>query len=411
MPDRLPCPDLPADVRACVDAVLSAGAPLFTVGGAVRDRMLGLPVDDFDFATPLHPEVVREVLAARGRCAGIDAVLGRVATSAAGGEVVFTTLRRESDYGLDRRPAHVQFVTSPADDAARRDFTVNAIYQDVLTGQLVDPVGGIADLAARTLRVIGDARVRLHEDPLRILRAIRFEASRGLIPSPNTFAALAECAVGVGQLSGNRRFEELQQILTGVGAVFAVERVLDLGILGTLLPVLEGCEARVRRALVPFLARRAASAAGAFAVLFGERADAALGLRALGAPRSLRRSRRGGRGARRGVLEAHGQNAAARALASLEAQELQDLSTWNEIEPAGRWTIDEILARGGDAPELPTGTDVLALGVPPGPGVGDVLRAVGQAIDEAGECDASRIRDILVREAAAWIKRSGQAGR
>ncbi|MGA0870231.1 MAG: hypothetical protein ACO3UM_14980 [Planctomycetota bacterium] len=111
------------------------------------------------------------------------------------------------------------------------------------------------------------------------------------------------------------------------------------------------------------------------------------------------------------MLEAHGQNAAARALASLEAQELQDLSTWNEIEPAGRWPVDEILARGGDVPELPTGTDVLALGVPPGPGVGDVLRAGGQAIDEAGECDASRIRDILVREAAAWIKRSGQAGR
>jgi hypothetical protein len=418
MPVRLPGPDLPQDVRDCVDAVVTAGGRVFAVGGAVRDRLLGLPVDDFDFATALLPGAVSAALAAGGHAVDVDDGLGRVATPAAsGGEVVFTTFRRESGYGPHRRPRRVEFVAEPDDDAARRDFTINAIYQDIADGQLIDPVGGLADLDAMTLRVIGDARRRLSEDPLRILRAIRFEASRGLGPSPETWAALAECAPLVAELSGPRRFEELDQMLGGTGAVRAAERFLDLGILGHLVPVLRGKEQRVRECLLPFLEAQgreppgAISSLGAFAVLCGDSPAVEAGLIELGAPRAFRQATLRVVSARRDLVATPHATARSRVLSGLGRREREILCAWDDVEEVGGDRVRRLLEMLGGVTQLPSGSDVLALGVPPGPGVGAVLRAVTAAVDQQGVTSPSRIRDILVHESRAWIKRHGESGR
>lgn len=414
MRETVRAPDLPADVRPLVDAVVSLGPPVYAVGGAVRDRLLGLEVDDFDFATASRPEQVGSALESLGLEVDVDRGLGRVAIVSGGGEVVFTTLRREGGYGADRRPRDVEFVEKVPDDALRRDFTINAIYQDVADGSVLDPCGGLVDLASRTLRVIGDPRVRLDEDPLRILRAIRFASSRGLRPSPATFAALAECAPRIAALSGSRRFEELEQMLSGRGAAAAIERILDLGMLGDLSPVLRGGEARVRREVLPFLDRVPAAGPaveGALAVLFGEASTAEQGLLEFGAPRSVRHAVARVLGTRLDLMVGRSRVAKRRLLLESDAFARDVLRLWDEVAPAGPERVADLCADLDSVPELPMGADVLDLGVPPGPGVGEVLRSVREAVDQEGTDDPARIRDILVREAAAWIKRNGQAGR
>ncbi|MDA0373536.1 MAG: hypothetical protein O2865_07100 [Planctomycetota bacterium] len=417
MPDRAPIPDMPSDVAACVDAVAELGSPVFAVGGAVRDRLLGLPVDDFDFATAAHPSEVSDALVSHGRSVDVDPGLGRVATQAAGGEVVFTTFRREADYGRDRRPRVVAFVTSPEDDAARRDFTINAIYQDVSVGDLVDPVSGLCDLEARVLRVIGAPRDRLAEDPLRVLRGVRFAASRGLRICPVTYAAIVEATPRVGALSGARRFEEVDQMLVGFGAARAVELLLDLGALGVLSPALRGQDSRVRAELVPFLDGMGARASGealraaGFAVLFGTSTSADAALLEFGAPRVLRQQVEAFLDVRSALASGLSGMAAARLLEGMGEVEREALCLWDDVAPGGPERLRGLLSDLDSVPELPTGAEVLALGVPPGPGVGDVLRAVRSAVDAERAADQARIRDILVREAAAWIKRRGPGGR
>jgi len=406
-------PELPADVRTSVDAVVALGSPVFAVGGAVRDRLLGLEVADYDFATASRPERVREAL---GRGVDVDLELGRVAIRLGCGEVVFTTFRREGEYGSDRRPRDICFVDEASDDVWRRDFTVNAIYQDVTDGSVLDPCGGLVDLASRTLRAIGEPRVRFLEDPLRILRAIRFASSRGLALSPATYAALAECAGRIATLSGTRRFEELQQMLSGVGAAEAIERLLDFGVLGDLSDVLRGEEVRVRREVLPFLERRAAegrgsSGVGALAVLFGESAVAEKGLLEFSAPRALRHEVSRILDARLALASPGAPTVRRRLLAELDESARRVLVGWDEVAPAGSESVANLCLGLDSVPELPSGADILALGVPAGPGVGQVLRSVRQAIDREGAYDPARIRDILVREAAAWIKQAGSSGR
>ena len=139
------------------------------VGGAVRDTLLGDPVRDIDAATPLTPAAVIDRL----REAGIRTVPtgidhGTVTAILPGGNVVVTTLRH--DVSTDGRRATVAFATEWREDAARRDFTINALYAAPDTLEVFDWFGGLGDLAARRVRFIGDARERIREDHLRILR-------------------------------------------------------------------------------------------------------------------------------------------------------------------------------------------------------------------------------------------------
>ncbi|KJV08648.1 hypothetical protein VZ95_16455 [Elstera litoralis] len=205
------------------------------VGGAVRDALLGLPVHDIDLATPLPPETVM----ARARAAGLKAIPtglehGTITLVSGGKPFEVTTLRR--DVATDGRHAIVAFTEQWLDDAARRDFTLNALYADG-AGRVYDPVGGLPDLQAGHLRFIGDARARIAEDYLRILRYFRFQARYGRVPpDPGLLAILAECAPGLDRLSAERIWSELKKLLACTDPRASLEAMQQSGILRRILP-------------------------------------------------------------------------------------------------------------------------------------------------------------------------------
>ncbi|MDE2437682.1 MAG: CCA tRNA nucleotidyltransferase, partial [Sphingomonadales bacterium] len=168
------------DLAALV-AALGPGNARY-VGGAVRDTLLELEVKDVDIATPLPP---REVMA-RVRDAGFQPIPtgidhGTITAVLPEGPIEITTLRH--DVSTDGRRATIAFASDWQDDAARRDFTINALYADPTSREIFDYFGGRNDLAARRLRFIGDPRQRIREDHLRILRYFRFQAKFGSQPA------------------------------------------------------------------------------------------------------------------------------------------------------------------------------------------------------------------------------------
>lgn len=224
---------VPLLVRERLAQLRAAGGRAWLVGGTVRDLLLGLPVRDFDVATDLLPGAV----AAAAPGADLrDAALGTCRYDDAPWPFVVTTLRREANYGDRRHPDAVAFVTDPVVDALRRDFTINAIYADGATGALLDPCGGLADLSARRLAAIGDPFVRLAEDPLRLLRLLRFSARFGLdLDAPTAAAARVHANLLTG-LSKERVYDELTRTFTGPGRGRALHRFVELGFAEVLLP-------------------------------------------------------------------------------------------------------------------------------------------------------------------------------
>lgn len=156
--------------------VLDRAGTTWLVGGAVRDRLLGLEPQDWDLATALEPGRVLALLRSRGRPVDASwARYGRLGVVTAAGVVDVVTFRVEDDYADRRRPRRVRWVRRGELDLLRRDFTVNALAL-TRTGRVVDVVGGRADLVARRLRTVGPAAARIREDPLRVWRAVRFLA-------------------------------------------------------------------------------------------------------------------------------------------------------------------------------------------------------------------------------------------
>jgi len=214
------------------------------VGGAVRDTWLGKPVQDIDAATPLRPEAVMEKLDAAGIRTiptGIDH--GTVTALLPDGKVEVTTLRR--DVSTDGRRATVAFADDWREDAARRDFTINALYAHPDTLVIEDYFGGLADLAAGRVRFIGDARQRIREDHLRILRYFRFQARFGSAPDPEAEEACAELASSLQGLSRERVSWELLTLLALPDPAPTVARMEERGVLRFVLP--EAGEAGVAR--------------------------------------------------------------------------------------------------------------------------------------------------------------------
>ncbi len=205
------------------------------VGGAVRDTLLGAPVSDIDCATPLLPE---EVIA-RLKDAGIRTVPtglthGTITALIEGGNVEITTLRH--DVSTDGRRATVKFASDWKDDAARRDFTINALYADPDTLEIHDYFGGLADLEARRVRFIGDARERIREDHLRILRYFRFQARFGADLDAKAEEACSELAETLKALSRERVGWELLNLLRLPDPGSTVQRMYELGVLQVVLP-------------------------------------------------------------------------------------------------------------------------------------------------------------------------------
>ena len=208
------------------------------VGGAVRDALLGLPPEDLDLATPFPPEdVVRRLEAAGIKAVPTGIAHGTVTAISSGTVVEVTTLR--CDLATDGRRATVAFTADWAADAARRDFTINALYADPMSGEIVDPVGGEADILARRVRFIGDPLQRIAEDHLRILRFFRFHARFGE-GAPDA-AALDACAARANDLmalSRERIADELLKLLALSDPSPTLKLMTARGILAPILPEL-----------------------------------------------------------------------------------------------------------------------------------------------------------------------------
>lgn len=216
-------------------AALGTGQARY-VGGAVRDTLLGLPVKDIDMATALEPdEVIRRLRAHGIQVVPTGIAHGTVTAVLPGGPVEITTLRH--DVSTDGRRATIAFASDWQEDAARRDFTINALYADPATRKVFDWFDGLDDLAVRRVRFIGDARARIREDHLRILRYFRFQARFGSQPAdPQAEEAVAELAATLKGLSRERVGMEMLNLLSLPDPAPTVARMAELGVLAVVLP-------------------------------------------------------------------------------------------------------------------------------------------------------------------------------
>jgi poly(A) polymerase len=219
------------------------------VGGAVRDWLLGLPVSDIDLATRLKPEAVIAALEAAGIRAVPTGLQHGTVTAVSGGvphEV--TTLRR--DVATFGRHAEVAFTDDWQADARRRDFTINALYADPGTGEVIDFFGGLDDLMARRVRFIGAPLERIAEDHLRILRFFRFSARFAPELDADGLAACAARANDLMALSRERIRDELLKLLALPSPAPTVAAMLAHGILKPVLPEIEGERLALLEALI-----------------------------------------------------------------------------------------------------------------------------------------------------------------
>jgi tRNA nucleotidyltransferase/poly(A) polymerase len=184
------------------------GFRLFIVGGTSRDLLLGRDYSDHDFATDATPDEMRAFLPQADYS---FARFGSVRVRGRGGDVDITTMREEGDYKDHRHPSSVRFVKDPALDYKRRDFTINAVYLDE-NYLALDYCGGIDDLKSKTIRFIGDPRVRIEEDPLRILRGERFAAVLGFQIEEGTKAAMDELRPLLKELNPEKVKEEERKL-------------------------------------------------------------------------------------------------------------------------------------------------------------------------------------------------------
>jgi len=210
-----------------------SGHAAYLVGGAVRDLILGIEPGDFDVATDAHPDLIIELFP---ETRFVGAAFGVTLVRSGDRQVEVATFRREGVYLDGRHPERVEFSTDAAVDAQRRDFTINALYLDPLTGDVLDFVGGIADCRSRVLRTVGEPDERFGEDGLRLLRAARFAAACDLAVDSATETAMGRCRHMLQAVSPERIAQELTRILTGPSPSRALTLLRDTGLLNEFLP-------------------------------------------------------------------------------------------------------------------------------------------------------------------------------
>lgn len=215
-----------------LDTLHRAGYAAYVVGGCVRDSLLGLTPHDWDLCTSALPQQVMELFGAQ-RCIPTGLQHGTVTVKQGGGLYEITTFRTEGTYTDGRHPDEVHFVPDVREDLARRDFTINAMAYNEKEG-LVDPFGGQADLQSGIVRAVGVPRQRFTEDALRILRLYRFAARFGFAIDPPTAQAAQELCAHLDCVSVERIEEELAKLLSAP----APAAYLDEKILGVVLPEL-----------------------------------------------------------------------------------------------------------------------------------------------------------------------------
>ena len=209
------------------------GFDLYLVGAPVRDRILGRPSDKLNFATRARPGRIKQLVRQAG-AEDISAAEERFGTIGAifNGETVEITTFRTEAYRLGSCEPDVRFVDLLEADLAHRDFTINAVAQNALTGRIIDPYNGLADLVKRRVRVVGIGDDRFREDPLRILRCVRLAAQLGFEVEAGTLAAARRLATELNRVSDERIGAELHLILLSPRPVSALVALLGIGVLG-----------------------------------------------------------------------------------------------------------------------------------------------------------------------------------
>ncbi|MDP2951977.1 MAG: HD domain-containing protein [Chloroflexota bacterium] len=231
--------DTQAKIKELAYIFRKQGKALYLVGGGVRDRLRGCAVEDYDLATDATPEETKH-LAAAARPEGLYTVgekFGTVGLIFSGHRVEITTFRSEAYLPRSRWP-QVAFGTSLEDDLGRRDFTINALAQDILGGQIIDLYGGRTDLERGIIRAVGEPQRRFEEDPLRLLRAIRFASQLGFSIEEGTAQAIATQAELLGQVSVERIAEEMTKTLIAPYPARGLRFACQLGLIAHVIPEL-----------------------------------------------------------------------------------------------------------------------------------------------------------------------------
>ena len=218
-----------------------AGHTAYFAGGCVRDELLGLDPHDYDIATSAKPSEVQKLFP---HTQAVGAHFGVILVMEHDRTFEVATFRSDHEYIDGRRPEMVT-VSTPEEDAARRDFTINGMFHDPLADKFIDFVGGQDDLRSKTLRAIGDPVARFREDKLRLLRAVRFAARFGYEIDPATWDAIKAHAADIHAVSAERIREELVKILAHPNRVRGFDLLDQSGLLKEILPEIEklkGCE-------------------------------------------------------------------------------------------------------------------------------------------------------------------------
>lgn len=360
------------------------------VGGAVRDELLELAVNDIDLATRLRPpQVVERLEAAKIKAVPTGIEHGTITAVVAGQPVEITSLRR--DVATDGRRATIAYTDDWQEDAARRDFTINALSADPVSGEVFDDFGGLADLAERRVRFIGLPLERIAEDHLRILRFFRFHARFG-VGAPDA-AALDACTARANDLmalSRERIADELLKLLGLPDPTSTVALMIARGILAPVLP-----EITDSSRLAALVADECAAAVGP---------DAIRRLAAL-LPRDPAIA---GKIATRLKLSKKARKRLAAAADPDLSTNPRALAYWTGLETAtdrlllARRTDDATTIADWPVPRLPIGGgDLIRRGVEKGPEVARTLRAIDQAWAEAGFPAGEAFERIVAEEVAA----------
>ncbi|HNS19023.1 MAG TPA: CCA tRNA nucleotidyltransferase [Sedimentisphaerales bacterium] len=216
------------------------GFQALLAGGCVRDMLLGRTAKDYDVATDAQPT---EVMRLFPRTLKIGAKFGVVIVLIRKQQVEVATFRSEAGYEDGRHPTEVRFTTA-AQDASRRDFTINGMFYDPRTEQVIDYVEGRADLQRRIVRTIGNPEERFGEDYLRMLRAVRFSTRLGFAIEPGTYAAIGRNAAKIARISGERIAIELEETLVHPNRAAGAAMLIETGLADAVFPGFAGDEAR-----------------------------------------------------------------------------------------------------------------------------------------------------------------------
>ncbi len=240
-PITAPATNTRSKATQIVRTLHDAGHTAYFAGGCVRDALMGKTPEDYDIATSARPE---EVQALFSRSRAIGAHFGVILITESGIDYEVATFRNDGAYRDGRHPENVVF-SSPEEDARRRDFTINGIFFDPLREEIIDFVGGRADLEKKIIRAIGEPAERFREDHLRVMRAVRFATVLDFEIESRTWSALATYAPDLAHISMERIRDELTRILISPRRLRGFDLLVESGIMANIIPEileLRGCE-------------------------------------------------------------------------------------------------------------------------------------------------------------------------